>query len=155
MAGTIVDDDGFLERAAAISAHAREGLLAHRKHASLVFLWLPSAELRVSPLQRRFETERRAWARVAREVVTEDARGIIFVGEGWADDGTGEFTQSLIAAALTRSGHARTETTPFERPRGRALDVGDSRVLDEPPTFLDGVRAAWSGEAGTEPGARR
>jgi hypothetical protein len=148
MAGTIVDDEGFLERAAAIAAHAREGLLEHRKHASLVFLWLPSAELQVSPLQRRFETERRAWARVAREVVDRDARGIIFVGEGWADDGTGDFAQSLIAAALTRSGLARTETAPFERPRGRALELGDSRVLDEPPNFLDGVRAAWTGGAG-------
>jgi hypothetical protein len=154
MAGTIVDDDAFLERAAALAEHAREGMLKHRKHASLVFLWLPSDELNMSPLQRRFEPERRAWSRVAREVVSRDARGILFIGEGWADDGSGELALSLIVAALTRSGRARTVTTAFDRPRGRRLALSEPRVLDEPPLFLEGARQAWlaaDGEGGDDP----
>jgi hypothetical protein len=123
-------------------------MLARRKHPSLIFLWLPTDELRVAPLQRRFEPERRAWARVARDVLAEDARGIIFVGEGWADDGAGALVESLIASALTRSGLARTETTPFRRPRGRALELGSPRVVEEPGPFLEGVRLAWVGEDG-------
>ena len=83
---------------------------------------------------------------MARNVLAEDARGIIFVGEGWAEDGEGALVESLIASALTRSGRARTETTPFRRPRGRALELGTPRVVEEPGPFLAGVRLAWSGE---------
>src|SRR5688572_18521016 len=133
MPGSIVDDEAFLERAAVLAERAREGLLKHRKHASLVFLWLPSHELAMSPLQRRFEPERRAWNRVAREVVSKDARGILFIGEGWADDGSGELALSLIVAALTRSGRAQTITTAFDRTRGRRLELSEPRMIDEPP----------------------
>jgi hypothetical protein len=80
---------------------------------------------------------------VAREVVSKEARGILFVGEGWADDGSGELALSLIVAALTRSGRAHTVTTAFERSRGRRLALAEPRVLEEPPLFLEGARQAW------------
>lgn len=147
MAGTITDDDAFLARAAAIAEHARAGFTEQRRHPALIFLWLPSDELRVAPLQRRLEPERRAWRRVAREALAEDARGIVFAGEGWAEDDTGELAESLIVSALTRSGRSRTETTPFTRTRGRRIELHEGRVLEEPGPFLDGVRQAWAGES--------
>ena len=131
MAGTITDDEAFLPRDG--DRRARPGRArGAQKHPALVFLWLPSDELRVSPLQRRLEPERRAWRRVVQEVLAEDARGIVFAGEGWAEDGTGELAESLIVSALTRSGRSRTETTPFTRKRGRRIELHDAACWRSP-----------------------
>ena len=132
MAGTITDDDAFLARAGRDRRARARRFTEHRRHPALIFLWLPSDELRVAPLQRRLEPERRAWRRVVREVLAEDARGIVFAGEGWAEDDTGDLAESLIVSALTRSGRSRTETTPFTRTRGRRIELHEGRVLEEP-----------------------
>ncbi len=138
--------DDLFARAAEIAAHAVDVARGRRRHAPLVFYWLPDGELALEPLQGRLESVERAWAKVAREVIARAAHGLIFVGEGWTElaDDDHDLTEALIISAVARTGEERTWAAPVTRGRLRVTSVGDLVTsATHRPSFLAPVRAAW------------